>query len=116
MKKLLAFALLSACTTVDVVDTDPPHAPAEQYRWTVYTHASCDGARVDGSQVLVTGDFDSHDADNYAALWKGACMASEGLIGTPLEGHLCVLADDTPAPWGCDATVEFSGAFVPTTN
>lgn len=104
-------ALGFGCTT-----TPEPNPPDTSHaEWTVYTHAVCNGARVDNQLDLCVprSSLDAAQPGDNAArqwsdLWRGACEADQGLIGTAQEGQLCVYPGTVqPANWGCSVNLVF---------
>lgn len=116
MKTGLVILLLVGCTS----DADFPKQSTDE-AWAIHTHATCNGVRVDGEldvcvqpssrDVALPGDTEARE---WADIWRGACLAESGLIGTSKEGQQC-LADDgvTAAPFGCEVNLVDVGLCAP---
>lgn len=112
MKKLIAVTvMIAACATES---TPEPTPAASRVEWTMYTHATCDGVQVDAVHTLCL-DQSPQDylepgmaaANDAMALWRAGCLATQGHIGTDAEDHLCVSQFGGPAPYGCDASLQY---------
>lgn len=109
IKALIASLLICACTTVETA----PTPTSTDVTWTVYTHAECDGVTVNEAHSLCAlpspqdvqepGDADVTD---WVNAWLADCQATQGLMGTPGQGHFCVDASGQPAPSRCSVDVQ----------
>lgn len=108
MLKALLVAFLAACAA----EPAPARTPSSKVAWRVYTHSGCDGARLNDETTIcvapsardayVAGD---DAANQYAGLWRGSCLASEGKIGAPDDGTLCADPTGQPLPFECSVEV-----------
>jgi len=112
MLKFTAIIATFIATACSVEDPPAPAPTSTSTAWIVWTEAACNGTAVHDSQRLclnadprrdlyIAGD---HAADDFVSLWKGACSATQGLIGTVNENKACTAPNTLdPAPWLCDA-------------
>lgn len=109
----LAAMLATSCTA----DQSPPAPRAQSQRsdmlYICYSHATCNGVRVDqrhelctrssADDVLIQGDAAAQD---WVLAWRATCSIDQGLVVGLDVGKYCLQENGQPSTWGCEASCE----------